>query len=318
MRIRSDEQDRKEQQYIQMIQSLQMEKEELVRMHTLETGDLRKKVSVLTEHVQKLEMEAATPVPAQTCTNDFSDFESLTIDGAWDGISFLNDFPETEVKTESSTALVRKELGDLSSGDKPAGQGLLLMLLLFGAYVASKGASPSLPTMSDDVRAASATILEDIITEAGVSATTASFLSQSSAPAGVESWSSSIPSAHVNMAQLSHNGFAPSILGDFADSLTHPTQEQEHEQLFGMSAAQYNAVNEQHFGHSQPVKSTSTGRRNLAESLAAMRSTSGKKTDVYTRSLLWDQVPQDVVRQFAKMVEGYEAGGGNSDPNALG
>src|SRR5664279_5147865 len=46
---------RKEQSYQQYIENMQLEKEEMVRNHTLESGDLRKKVSVLTEHIQRLE-----------------------------------------------------------------------------------------------------------------------------------------------------------------------------------------------------------------------------------------------------------------------
>jgi hypothetical protein len=47
-------------------------------------------------------------------------------------------------------------------------------------------------------------------------------------------------------------------------------------------------------------RSTSQGRRNLAEAMASVRQ--GSKAEVYTRSLLWDQIPSDVVRTFVKMV----------------
>lgn len=307
---------RKEQQYQQYIDNLQMEKEEMIRAHTIETGDLRKKVSVLTDHVQKLESTALSGVPSPTgFNNDYSDIDSLTMDGAWDSISFLHDFPsEPEIKQEPPAPVAKKSESTalITESDKPAAQGLLLMLLLVGAFVASKASSPSIiPRMSDDVRAASATILEDIFTEAGVSASATALAPRPSASA--DSWPG-LPSAHVNVADLTSTSFPSSSLGDYADALSRPTEAQEHEQLFSLSAAQYNAAASPEFMAAPPVTSTSAGRRNLAESLAAMRAGQGKKTDVYTRSLLWDQVPRDVVRRFARLVEECEGGAASDDP----
>lgn len=299
-----DEWARKEQQYQQYIESMQLEKEEMVRNHTIETGDLRKKVSVLTEHIQRLEVTPMSTMPSSTgFSADYSDIDSLTMDGAWDNISFLNDFsaPEAEVKVETSLVPIKKsENSLLGDPEKPAAQGLLLMLLLFGAFVASKGSSPSIPQMSDDVRAASATLLEDIFNDAGVPQT-ASGISEAVAPLpSGSSWST------TPMPSLGGNGMvgvSQSSLGDIADSLTQPTEEQTHEQLFSMSAAQYNGLTNHDFLQNTPQRSTSQGRRNLGETLAAMRSNSKKSAaEVYTRSLLWDQVPSEVVRNFAKLV----------------
>jgi len=293
---------RKEQQYQQYIESMQLEKEEIVRNHTIETGDLRKKVSVLTEHIQRLESAPMAPMPAANgFSNDYADIDSLTMDGAWDNISFLNDFaPEPEVKVEASLAPVKKtENSLLSEPEKPAAQGLLLMLLLVGAFVASKGSSPTIPKMSDDVQAASATLLEDIFKDAGVS-NAASSISEVMAPLpSGNSWSSSIPS----MGSNDMVGVTQSRLGDLVDSLAQPTEQQNNEQLFGLSAAQYDGLTNHDFLQNAPQHSTSQGRRNLGETLAAMRLNSKKSAaEVYTRSLLWDQVPSEVVRNFAKMV----------------
>jgi len=145
-KLAMDEWVREKQQYQQYIENMQLEKEEMVRAHTIETGDLRKKVSVLTEHVQKMESTAMSTVPSSTgFTADYSDIDTLTMDGAWDSISFLNDFasdndacikPESAAPVTLSLTLPKKAEG---SDDKPAAQGLLLMLLLCGAFVASKG-----------------------------------------------------------------------------------------------------------------------------------------------------------------------------------
>ncbi|KAF5226960.1 hypothetical protein FOXYS1_16166 [Fusarium oxysporum] len=104
---------------------------------------------------------------------------------------------------------------------------------------------------------------------------------------------------------MAMDGVAPSMLGELGDQLTQPTQEQTNEQIFSLSAAQYNGVNSQDFLQNAPERSSpSQGRRNLAEALATMRipNKQNDAAEVYTRSLLWDQIPNDVVRNFAKMV----------------
>lgn len=311
---------RKEQQYQQYIENMQLEKEEMLRSHTIESGDLRKKVNVLTSHIQQLENTTMSTVPSSTgYSAEFSDIDSLTIDGAWDSVSFLNDFSEPEVKVEKSLVPAKKAENPLLSvteSEKPAAQGLLLMLLLFGAFVASRGSSPSIPQMSDDVRAASATLLEDIFKDAGVPQT-ASAVSEAIAPLpSGNAWS-----ANTAPSMGGHDmvGVTSSTLGDLADSLSQPTEAQQHEQLFSLSAAQYNGLNSQDFLQNAPVRSTSQGRRNLGESLAAMRSNSKKSAaEVYTRSLLWDQVPSEVVRNFAKMVSECNSRNSEADCNSAG
>jgi hypothetical protein len=301
----------KEQQYQQYIENLQMEKEEMLRAHTLETGDLRKKVSVLTEHVQKMESAAMAPVPASTAfAGDYTDIDSLTMDGAWDSISFLNEFQPEEIKQEIPAAAAKKNDAPVVSEEKPAAQGLLCMLLMFGAYIASTGTSASIPQVSDDIRVASTTILDDMFKDAGVSQT-ASGVVQAMAP---------LPSGTAWSGQMqpdSVSGFGASNLGSFADSLAQPTEQQKNEQLFGLSAAQYRGVSSPDYIRSAPAPSSSSSRRNLADSLAAMRSNSKQSAaEVYTRSLLWDQVPRDVVRDFAKLVSDNSHHGDqdNGDP----
>ncbi|KAG9237266.1 hypothetical protein BJ875DRAFT_168421 [Amylocarpus encephaloides] len=298
-----DELTHKEQQYQRYIENMQMEKEEMIARHTLETGELRKKVTVLTDHVQRLEINAPSTAPASNnLSSNYVDIESLTMDGAWDNFSFLQEEFPSDVKAEPDTVPVKSETALIvSEPEKPAAQGLLLMLLLVGAFVASKGSSPTIPRVSDDVRAASATLLEDILNDAGVSQAASGVQPTASAPSvSANAWSSAtMPS----MGGSEMIGVTPSALGNLADTLAQPTEEQKHEQLFSMSVAQYNGLTSQDFLQNTPQRSTSQGRRNLGETLAAMRSNSKKSAaEVYTRSLLWDQVPSEVVRNFAKMV----------------
>lgn len=60
-----DEWERKEQQYRQYMESIQLEKEEMVRSHTIETSDLRKNIRFLTEKIYRQDesQENATANP---------------------------------------------------------------------------------------------------------------------------------------------------------------------------------------------------------------------------------------------------------------
>ncbi len=285
--------------YESHIENLRMEKEDMIQNHTIETGELRKKITILTDHVQRLENAA---MPSNTgFANGFSELDGMTMDASWDNMGFMGDFPmETDVKQEMQLATTKKPEVTLPSDvDKPAQGGLLFMLFLVGAFVLSNRSTPTIPRVSEDVREASATLLDNIFKDAGVPNAPEDVLMPSAPqPSSSADWTST---ASMSMASNSVDGVAPSMLGELHDSLTQPTQEQTNEQAFSLSAAQYNGLNDQSFMRNPPTRTQ--GRRNLAEALANMRSNEKQSAaEVYTRSLLWDQIPGDVVRNFAKMV----------------
>lgn len=287
--------------YQNRAECLMMEKEELIGNHTIETGELRKKVGVLTEHVKSFE---TANIPSNVGYNNFNDMEMTMDPSSWENMGFMGEYQpmEQDVKQEVQIVSTKKhEITLPSEGDKSTQGGLLFMLFLVGAFVMSnRSATPSIPRVSEDVREASATLLENIFKDAGVAqAPSAIINAQAPQPSGA-SWAMATPTP---MHGVNMNGIAPSVLGDLSDSLTRPTQEQTKEQLFSMTPAQYNGVTSQDFLQNAPPPSTSQGRRNLADSLAAMRNNDKQSAaEVYTRSLLWDQIPRDVVRNFAKMV----------------
>ncbi|PHH64569.1 hypothetical protein CDD81_4348 [Ophiocordyceps australis] len=290
------------QAYVEWADAVALEKDELIREHTIETGALRKKVNVLTEHVQRLEsssMSSAALHGNRVFSSTYDDMDDMTMTNAWDNNSFLNDYaPETPAK--SSVAVVapkKQESTSTSEGDKGASQGgLLFMLFLVGAFVMSSRSTPAIPRVSEDVRAASATLLDNVFKDAGVHAQSG-LQAMAPQPSGA-SWSQPALTGPVSGMSV-----APSMLDELGDSLTQPSEEQTNEQIFSLSAAQYNGVHSQDFMNHAPQRSTSHGRKNLAAALATMRA--DKQTgaaEVYTRSLLWDQIPSEVVRNFAKML----------------
>ncbi|KAK5159164.1 hypothetical protein BJ546DRAFT_228509 [Cryomyces antarcticus] len=324
-----------------IINELLSEKEELVRNHTRETGELRKQVNMLKECAAPV-MSAA---PSSTGFTDFnSDLDGLHMGGTdWESYIMVNDFtsdfamepeqgpPSQQQQThDSCSTLVVSPTKKLppTETDTPVASGLLLMLLLCGAFVASKSAgstAPVIPRMPDDVRAASATVLSSIFQDAGVAPAPQhadSSANRGSSTDALEPTPSATnwPQPSVDLATTGR----PSRLDQLHHRLTAPTKAQEAEQLFGLSAQQYNSLTTMDHkpfpyshNHNEDPTAPPPHRRNLAEALAAVRDDSrGGAADVYTRSLLWDRIPSEVVRDFKRLVEesaALEAAKGNEE-----
>lgn len=312
---------REKEQYSQYIENLNLEKEEMIRAHTIETGELRKKVSVLSNHVQSLENAAmsAPAMPAQpSFPSSFGEMEGMAMDGSWDNMHLFGDFsmeqqsqPQPEVKQEMQIVPTKKPEVTIPNDVEKASQqpgGILFMLFLVGAFVLSNRATAPIK-VSEDVREASATLLQNVFKDAGVQQSSSALEAMASQPTAT-SWARA-PAPSMSISSSAMEGVASSMLGDMTDSLAQPTQEQTNEQIFSMTAAQYNHVAGTDYLQNPPAeRSTSQGRRNLAEALANMRNNNKDgAAEVYTRSLLWDQIPSDVVRSFAKMVAECNASG---------
>ncbi|GAO14010.1 hypothetical protein UVI_02035630 [Ustilaginoidea virens] len=289
------------------IDRLTMEKDDMIRTHTLESGELRKKVNVLTEHVQRLESQtliASGPGGNDGYSDSYDGMEGIGMPGSWDSSTFAHEYSAEQPKSRHQMSLVpaKKSSENTASSecDKGSSQGgLLFMLFLVGAFVMSSRSTPAIPRVSEDVRAASATLLDNVLKDAGISSQATGIQAIPPQPSGSE-W------IHTGISDISMDT-GTSMLEELGDSLTQPSQEQMNEHIFSLSAAQYDGVSNHEFlqnAPNAPGRSTSQGRRNLAEALAAMRVASKHDgaAEVYTRSLLWDQIPNDVVRNFAKMV----------------
>ncbi|KAI9749521.1 MAG: hypothetical protein M4579_006841 [Chaenotheca gracillima] len=308
----------------QYIHGLSMEKEEMIRQHTLETGELRKKNAILTEHVQNLQkMDNSTAMSAVPSSSgfsaDFSDVDGLAVEpNPWDSFSFLNDFgDDSDIKSKDALVVPsrRMEKVAITDDEKPAASGLLLVLLLCGAFVASQSSTtstPNIPRMPEDIRAASATVLDNIFKDAGVHAGNP-HLAHANRVQNLEPVSSSAsaawPARSKNVfttTEANMVGFSGSSLDVLNHQIMRPTKEQEQEQIFSLSAEQYNGITSQDFLRRPEPSSglASRSRRDLGSSLAAMRDDHNKASaaEVYTRSLLLDKIPAEVVRDFAKLV----------------
>ena len=314
--------------YKQQNRQLMLEKEELVRSHTIETADLRKKNAFLTEQAQKLESISMSAVPSSTgYSADFSDFDHLTMENSpWDNFSIVNEFNmETEPKQETSLVVLPKnERSPSKDDDKSATSGLLLMLLLCGAWVASNTSSTTstaIPRMPEDVRVASAAVLENIYKDAGIQPTPTA--TTSSDTKLIKQSPSNSPPQKTTITGSEFASLSHSSLSSLHHQLVTPTESQMRDQLFQLSADQYNTItSDDGFfsssdGHDPShAPAAGTRRKPLAEALAAMRAEKqGTAAEVYTKSLMWDEIPMNIVRDFARMVA--EVNDGRSRPGQL-
>jgi len=327
-------------QFQEQMQEMTWEKENMVQDHTLETGELRKRIGILAERLENTE----SGMPSQPGSADYNDFTNemggLTMDPSdWDFLvnDFVMDSDAAQQKPqETSLVLAPKKKDAVVEDEKPIASGILMLLLLCGAWVATKSTSSStpnipLPHLSDDVRATSALVLNNIMKDAGLPPAQAT-----SATSGMEPAVSSVPQArHVSFAGPGFTSAAAQSndrLGSISNKLVNPTKDQEAEAAFSLSVAQYNSITsdptQSVYSTSPsddelmtPETSQSSRRRGLADSLKAMRDDAkgDSAANVYTRSLLWDRIPSEIMHEFQRMVEesntaaGVAGGGGGGE-----
>lgn len=311
-----------QQQISQYVEGLHMEKDEMIRVHTLETAELRKKNNILMETVEKLE-RGGKPTMADNHAGEFAGFENLGIDGhPWEeftitnGLSMSDPVPQPAVQQQSHTVAQtndRPEKSNTSTSDYPFSWNAFYMCLLFGAFIASNNPSlpgRSLPQLSEEYRAESANVLKAVLASsppelarptnhAAVSASASATASRPTTITGLE------------MTQMGPAPTSSSTLDELHDTLVMPTEEQERAQVFALNADQYNSLT--------TFEADGTGFKpqqpsSLQQALAAMRNNAVQQrmhdsstSDVYSRSLMWERVPEKVIRDFRRMVQEYGA-----------
>lgn len=317
-----------QQQFSQWIEGLRMEKDELIRVHTLETAELRKKNNILRETMEKMEQQFKSMGHHQSAfaSNGYNDFESLPMEsGPWDEMSLVNNIsleaeglsaPVVDANTSNNnghdnmTALVpvknekAEKIFNNQNSDYPFSWNAFYMCLLFGAFIASNSNSLSspatLPQLSDEYRAESANVLKAVLASAPADVTSSS-IQQAHAPiqSGLTATISSAEMAHLTGAQAS-------TLDELHNNLSLPTKQQENEQVFALNPEQYNSLTTFQEDHNMDFGTKPSGQpqpSNLQQALAAMRGNNdGRTSEVYSRSLMWDRVPEKVVRDFQRMV----------------
>ena len=298
-----------QQQYQQYIDTLVMEKEELVRRYTIESGELRKKNALLLEQLQRMDGTAMSTAPSSAgFTAEYSDFDHLTMNG-WDDFSIPNEFSiETHPRPEHSVAVAPKPGNDnepLRDEDKALTSGFLLMLLLCGAWVASTNSTASanlLPAIPDDFRAASATVLNNLYKDSGISL--------ENPPSSKQHFSSKVKlnalarTPKVSLGMLDVPSISHSPLDSLHRHLATPSEQQIREQAFSLTPTQYNEISSEGPYPPHPSEHESQRPRNVGDALAAIQAGSeGPAAASYTRSLMRDKISTEVLQDFARMIK---------------
>ncbi|RMX96125.1 hypothetical protein D0868_11352 [Hortaea werneckii] len=306
-----------------VIESLQEQMRDLKVQHNEENSKLRKKVNILTAEIEAGPAPAMSAAPSSTGFTDFNaEMEALNMGcHDWDPVFFedlrnaspddfsfdmrsaepINQSPVLEKRQSSNTIVPdshpkNKEL----VSEQPIATGLLFMLLLCGAFVASKppnSQARGVLQMPAEVRAAAPTILNNLLSETGPDATpsqTISYAGHEPRPSGA---------THQGRNQQSR-------LDQMHHHITMPTKPQEIDDAFSLTTAQYASINNMNYPgyHDAPAQqhqhNAPRTKRNLAETLANLRNKEQQagRAEVYTRSLLWDQIPTEVIKQFKEMV----------------
>ena len=141
------------------IQTLHMEKEDLICNHTKETANLRGQIRWYREQFEQFEGESIAPAmskgPSSTGFTDFNlEMDGLAIeDHPWDKFINVHGSEDTEYlgDTAESFATIQppKQLEHqqqdttTKTAEQPVASGILFMLLLCGAFVASRSSSTS-------------------------------------------------------------------------------------------------------------------------------------------------------------------------------
>jgi hypothetical protein len=301
-----------------IIESLHMEKRDMLMKHTEETSSLRKRIQVMTDRMDASPAPAMSANPSSSGFSEFNaEFDTLNIGPHdWDNLLFTSDTnglvpedfafgqqsmgpikPATLGKKASTATIVPTKKANENSNEQPIASSLLFMLLLCGAFVASKpssSATSELPKMPPDVRAAAPTVLSNLLAETNPSG------HQQQLRAAMQSFSEPAPS---DVPQMNNRGV--NKLDQLHHQMISPSKQQSDEAAFAMTQAQYASLMDigptgdadRMNGQIHPA------RRNLAEVLANAQTVDpSNKADIYTRSLLFEQIPADVVKQFKEMV----------------
>ena len=262
------------QQYDQYIRGLELERDEAIRTKTLETADLRRKISFLKDHVKDLERQLAvreystTNAASHDFSNDYTSFGNLDIDDAWEDEFGFNDMSQHEDLKMDSMDVIQQQLTPKphpvsftsslpKSSDNKSDVSFwnaFYMCLLFGAFVATNSTSSVRGVNSNTASASSSSSSVNIPPTASTTITIPSLSEDYRAEAGnvlkavlnsnPESLSAANPlrSFHAAAHHANSNAASSTHLETLHNTLTSPTPEQAVASAFSLSADSYNHI----------------------------------------------------------------------------
>ena len=311
-----------QQDYEHYIQNVTFERDEAIRTKTIETAELRKQNNILKEHIRDYDRQAT---PGNAMHNSYpSQFPSFIEPDMetpqWDDdFAFVNhsDYRRTiEQRGATPTpAQASKTMMSEAKPDAPFSWNAFYMCLLFGAFIASNSGTnskPSVPALSEEYRAESANVLKAVL--ASGPNDPHSLMPPAGAPTPSQ-FSSDPAHAIIQNAIPGQNTMPQDSLGALHASLTTPTRAQRETAAFSLSAASYD-----HLTNPDPFLSGPSATHDDAfehkpsQLQSAFNALQESRQDVdkvinrgvNERSIMWDRVPEKVLRDFRRMVEDTE------------
>jgi len=285
------------------LQSSELEKEELIINHSQETGTLRHRLQILSDQIQ--DMSIASSKKEENLVEQVSHVDALGINsGLWNHSS--QDSSQSTLTIAPTKIIPSTTTSNDRLIDQPIASGVLFMILLCGALVASRPESSQwLPSLPDEVRLASNTVLDDLLGNSKQLHTANFDINPTLMVNGMNSMSNSAEACTLwdfpNGALATSTSIGLSDDADGANDMTHANE---------ISPMQYNSLtNLDGYAVTNPG-TTSNNKRNLVETLTALRAqsiSSAGPGEAYSKSLLWDRIPAEVIEQFKGLVKDRQA-----------
>lgn len=286
----------------------------MIMHHTRETGALRRQL-------QSLEQKDDSAAPIMSAAPSSSGYNEVTNDmdalrvnyQSWNRFSGTPDRKELQCDQQKPNAQHAGSHNDQQKsspaavepsqyGGQAGASSVMFMLLLCGAFVASRSSSRSmLPRLPEEVKAASSTVLELLLGADSIATTTGQ------ASPNMHTFVSAEPASSISATTWQARASQPQVRPEHLPrSMTTPVA--MNEQVFAVLPSEYNSITG--LGSYAMCAEASVvapvSRRNLAEALSGLRTektAQGNIVDTYTRSLLCDQIPADVINQFKSMIQ---------------
>lgn len=228
------------QQYDMQIKQLLLERDEAIRQKTLETADARRQLNAMREYIREQQQKPCGYGPASDVNNIASEFDDFSLDNEWEHefsliengelLSDENEHAQRQATPRPAPVKSEKVEAEFSWNT-------FYMCLLFGALAVSAGGQltksaddVSLPAVSAVHRADAQNVLNAV-------------LLSNSQPSQELIPTRSMPVTDARATDLSYTSARPySDFDAMSSTLTTPSKEQELQQIFALTPADYNHI----------------------------------------------------------------------------
>lgn len=312
---------RRSQHWDNVIHALQYERDEAIRTKTLETAELRRQINALKDCVRDLERQQNKGYVSASSLNYSNEFNQFDLEDSWeDEFGLING---DDLKMDDGDHLQRQATpkpppSTIKSPDSKAETGFswntFYMCLLFGAFIASNNSnnadSRATSAIASSISPAEASnVLKTVLSSGATSEDLALTRSQPIMHDSVAGLNDAHPS------HLEGTLATSSSLENLHQSLSTPSRHQETAALFSLSASSYQHLtdpfNEGVNTDTEPdLIAEAPQPTDLQKAFANMQAQkdnldklTGMGSKARERSLLWDSVPPEVIKNFEAMVQ---------------